>query len=158
MRNLTDADRQGVVQFLLESSHNGEIPYGQFARTAEKFHCSRWTITRIWDRHKRSKAQHGTYGDASSRIKGNSGRKGFNKEEILEKIKALPHPKRQKIRMIAAKMRVSVGVIQRLLKAKKIRRHSNKIKPLLTPKNKLERVKFASSFVDESSQLSKSLI
>jgi len=150
MPNLTDAERRGVVEFLLKTTQEDKIPYGTFAQAADKFQCSRWTITRIWQRYQDGKARHSLLGgDVSSKIKKNSGRKGYNYEELLERIKSIPASKRQKMRKIAMKIQVSLSVIQRLLKKNKLRRHSNAIKPLLTPANRLARVKFAAARVDD---------
>ena len=57
--------------------------------------------------------------------------------------------KRMKIRTIAKSIKVSVSVVQRMLRDSVLKRTSNKIHPQLSAKNKVERVKFAMSHVEE---------
>ena len=153
MGNLSNDERKGVVEFLLASLVNGKIPHGMFQKAAEKFSCTRWTIKRIWDRYNASKEAGKVYGNVDSQIKARSGRKGYDTIELMERIRTVPYHKRRKIARLAKALKVSTCVLQRLRKKGILRKHSNKIKPLITEENKLQRVKFASSWIDEKTLL-----
>jgi hypothetical protein len=116
---------------------------------SKRLSCSRWTIKRIWKKYITSKANSNACGNVDSERKGRCGRKGYNTDEILQQIRALPFSKRRKIRLISKALKVSSSVIQRLLAKGNLIRHSSKIKPLLTQENKLERVNFATSWIRE---------
>lgn len=150
--NLTDQQRQALLQFLLDASRDGVLPRGTTPAAMSAFHCSRTTVWRIWDLYKRSRVSKTTAVDVSSRIKSNSGRKGYNKTDLLAKIAAIPAKRRAKPRKIAAEIGVSVGVVRRLVKAGALVKHSNTIKPLLTAQNRVARVEFACRFVDVNSR------
>ena len=85
MKNLSNAERRGVVEFILKATTEDQIPHGTFANAATKFECSRWTITRIWRRYQISKATTNIYGDVDSFKKARSGRKGYDLDEIFTK-------------------------------------------------------------------------
>lgn len=74
-RNLTDTERQSIVDFLLIQSDNGELKRGQIKETADKFECHRNTISAIWKRYQESISNDDLVGDVASKIKGNSGPK-----------------------------------------------------------------------------------
>ncbi|XP_074271721.1 uncharacterized protein LOC141595657 [Silene latifolia] len=70
-----------------------------------------------------------------------------------EKMKNLPVKHRSSIDKLAKKLGVGYGTVQRWVKQKKIRKHTNVIKPSLTDSNKLQRLIFALSsiFVERNS-------
>ena len=90
-------------------------------------------------------------GDVSSRIKGRSGRKGYNKTSLEAKIKAVPIQERRTLATTAQAAGVSTGVLQRLLRDCVVQRVSSRIKPLLTEENMKRRVEYALAFLDENS-------
>lgn len=146
--NLTDDQRQGLLQYLLKESNAGILPRGTLSSAASAFVCNRSTVWRIWDRYKRTTSDPTTAVGIRSKIKANSGRRGYNQDDLLEKIAAIPAKSRTKPGSITAAIGVSVGVVRRLIKRGAVRKHSNTIKPLLTPQNRAERVRFACSFVN----------
>jgi hypothetical protein len=115
---------------------------------AGAFNCHRNSISAIWKRHNENKTEHNYFGDVSSKIALNSGRIGFNYNELQKKLKDLPFEKRRTMRDISVNMQVSTSVVNKMLQVGKIRRHVNRVKPLLTDKNKLSRVQYAMSYID----------
>nr|CCA22684.1 hypothetical protein OsJ_02110 [Albugo laibachii Nc14] len=87
-------------------------------------------------------------GVSQGKKKGRAGRKGYDKAALLASIQTLSPSKRTKIRTLATAVGVSVDVVQRLLKANAIVRHTNTIMPSLTDANKTDRVRFAVSHVN----------
>lgn len=148
MANLSDEQRRAVVEFLLKASFDGVLQHGDVSSAAAHFHCSRWSIARIWRRYNESLSAGNISGRVESKKKGRAGRKGYDKAALLASIQTLSHSKRTKIRTLAAAVGVSVGVVQRLLKTNAIVRHTNTIMPSLTDANKIDRVRFAVSHVN----------
>ncbi|GMF61730.1 unnamed protein product [Phytophthora fragariaefolia] len=98
-----------------------------------------------------AKLGYGTFSEmARNRIKGRSGRKGYNKSELATAMKAVPIEERRTIATTAKVVGVSTGVIQRLLRDCVLKRARSMIKPLLTPQNQRERMEYALAFVVEN--------
>nr|CCA19982.1 mariner transposase putative [Albugo laibachii Nc14] len=152
MPNLDENARRAIVSEALKRSNDGVLPHGTFASLARIFSVHRQTVERIWHRYQDSVVAGNTAGDISSRIKKNSGRKGFDKAFVEAKVRATPIHKRRKIKSTAIATGFSVGVIQRLLVEKRVQRRSTLINPVLTEVNKLRRVAYALSFLNSDSQ------
>ena len=152
-RNLSFEERQSVITFLLSHSVNGKLSRGQIAEAAEAVNCHRNSISAIWKRHNETKTAQNHVGDVSSRITLNSGRIGYNYNELKQKLKELPFQKRRTMRDISVNMNVSTSVVNKMLQLGKIRRHVNRVKPLLTDKNKLSRVEYAMSFIEPKTMM-----
>jgi hypothetical protein len=73
--NLSDAERDGVVQFLLQRYAGDKLEKGAISEATEKFSVSRRTIGSIWKRPKECMQSGAVSIDARSKIKKNSGRK-----------------------------------------------------------------------------------
>jgi len=150
MPNLTDHERRAILEYLLRASVDDTLPPGTVQQCAAAFDCSRWTVSRIWQRSEECKREGEICSDVRSRIKGRSGRKGYDKDALLAKLRSLPVQQRRKVRKIALALGVSVGVVQRLLSQGHLRRHTNTLSPLLTPTNRLQRLKWAFASVDQA--------
>ena len=83
-----------------------------------------------------------TFGVISSRIKRNSGGKGFEKAFAEARIRATPIHKRRKVKSTGIATGFSVAVIQRLLVKKRFLRRSMMSKPVLKKENELKRVAY----------------
>lgn len=83
-RNLTDSERQAVLQTLLKKANDLKLPKGTIESTATELKVSGATVSRIWNVAKRSYAKGEKAADVSSKIKQNSGRKKQDRTEILE--------------------------------------------------------------------------
>lgn len=83
----------------------------------------------------------------SSQKKGKVGRKAA--DGFLSQIPTVPLNRRSSIRSLAAALGVSRTTLHRTFQLKKVRRHSNRVKPPLKEKNKRERVQFCMSMLDQ---------
>ena len=73
--NLTDEERNGVVQYLLTQYDGSKINKGAINAAASKFKVSRQTISSIWKEAKMQMQSDTVAIDVSSKIQQNSGRK-----------------------------------------------------------------------------------
>lgn len=83
----------------------------------------------------------------SSQKKGKVGRKAA--DGFLSQIPTVPLNRRSSIRSLAAALGVSRTTLHRTFQLKKVRRHSNRVKPPSKEKNKGERVQFCMSMLDQ---------
>eukprot|EP00171_Calliarthron_tuberculosum_P001066 IDg1066t1 len=145
--NLTDDQRQAVYNALLTSSDNGKLKRGSIKAVAEQFEVSRDTVERIWKRRKSSLAAGSVSADVRGRKRGNSGRKGYEKEELQEAVAAVTPHKRATLRQLEAGTGIGKSILHRAKKKGTIVRRTSTVKPTLTDANKLARMQFALSFV-----------
>ena len=125
---------------------------GKFKRTDKKdvaaiFGAHVRVIQRIWETAMKQKGL-GQEVDVSNKRKENCGRKSY--DDILSLIPTIPLNKRSTIRSLAKALGVSPTTLYKKFKLNKIRRHSNRVKPVLTDKNKRDRVDFCLSMLDEA--------
>ncbi|KAG6962951.1 hypothetical protein JG687_00006832 [Phytophthora cactorum] len=152
MPNLDDRTRRAIVSDILLCTRDGQVDrvrFGTFAKLGRKYECNKRTIARIWKRYKASVAAGHVGGDVSSRIKGNSGRRGFDRAEVAAKVKAVPIQERRTIAATAKAAGVSTGLLQRLLQENVMKRVTSTIKPALTPANMTTRIEHVLAFIDE---------
>ncbi|GMF31108.1 unnamed protein product [Phytophthora fragariaefolia] len=153
MPKLSEATRRAIANDVLLHARGGSLAklgYGTFNEFARKYQCNVRTVARVWKRFKSSVAAGNIARDVSSRIKGRSGRKGYNKSELATAMKAVPIEERRTIATTATAVGVSSGVIQWLLRDCVVKRATSRIKPLLTPQNQRERMEYALALVDEN--------
>ncbi|OMO51560.1 hypothetical protein COLO4_37623 [Corchorus olitorius] len=140
-KNLSNEKQKAIRDMLLVRSVNGKLPRGLVSIITTQFSVSRCTIFRIWKQYKSI-----INGDVSSR-KIYSGQKRIEIDmSELQKI-----PLRKRITLKALSCSFSESTVQRRVKSGSIRKHSNAIKPDLTPENKIERMKFSHSMIDKTS-------
>ncbi|DAZ96831.1 TPA: LOW QUALITY PROTEIN: hypothetical protein N0F65_007092, partial [Lagenidium giganteum] len=142
MANLTDAQRQCILHFLLEATSEGKLRHGSIANASMQFRTTRWTVKRLWDGYNASNDDDEIPGDVRSRIKGNSGCKPYDTADLVERIRKVPQRKGRKMRQLASAVRVSVSVLRRLMQQGQLRRHANQIKPSLSGMNTTEHILF----------------
>lgn len=106
---------------------------------AAEFNISTKTVGKIWSIAK-TQMQAGLPVDVQCKWIGNSGKKRGTVD--TQKMLAVPFHRRKNMRALAFAMDVSKSTVQRWLKSKDIRRHSNAIKPFLCEKGKLKRLKY----------------
>lgn len=149
--NLTDTEREGVVLFLLQRYSGGKLENGAISAAAEKILVSRKTIGTIWKIAKQNIGSGAISVDVRSKIKQNSGRKQKDRKPILDKIAAVPLRLRTTLRGLSAAENEPMTTLHRIFKEGKLKRISNTLKPRLKAENKLARILFALSFVDQNS-------
>ncbi|MCH99189.1 mariner transposase [Trifolium medium] len=102
------------------------------------------TVQRIW----KLADNKGVHADVSSK-KVNCGRKRVQVD--FDRMRDIPLKKRTTVRDLSTELNVSLGTLARYIKSKRIRKHSNAIKPLLTEENKKGRLQFCISMLESSS-------
>ncbi|GMF30285.1 unnamed protein product [Phytophthora lilii] len=152
MPNLDDTTRRAIVNAILLRAIDGQVDhvrFGSFAELGRLYECNERTIARIWKRFKAAVAGGDAAGDVSSRIKGNSGRRGYDRVDLAAKVKAVPIEERRTIATTARATGVSTSVLQRLLRDKVVNRVTSWIKPALTSENMTSRLLLILAFIDE---------
>ncbi|XP_044984839.1 uncharacterized protein LOC123452271 isoform X2 [Hordeum vulgare subsp. vulgare] len=146
---LTDAQRYAAYMSLetLHKSRGGRFKRSDKKEVVALFGAHVRVIQRIWETAMIQKGL-GQEVDVSNKRKGNCGRKPY--DDILSLIPTIPLNKRSTIRSLAKALGVSPTTLYKKFKLKKIRRHSNSVKPLLTEKHKRDRVEFCLSMLDEA--------
>lgn len=151
-RNLTPKERSYAATMLLSLSTDFRLEKGAIKEVAANFCCSTKTISRLWKRTAQG-MKDGHMDGYQAQRKGRCGRRRLisaeNAVQLWERIELIPHADRQDIRTLADRLGMSPSTLHRYFMEKLFRRHSAALKPLLTTKNRIDRVKFALSFVDE---------
>jgi hypothetical protein len=151
-KQLTPAERDSIVAFILMRTTDGEINYGAIGAAAAKFRVHRNTIHTIWKRRNETATESNMLGDVSNRQKGNTGTtKKYDDDVLKARLLRIPINNRQTIRSIATSLKVSNGKICSLLSSGVLRRVNTRMKPCLTFKHRIDRLEFAISKIDSYS-------
>lgn len=144
----TDMDenqRRDCIRLLLHKAEGSKIPRGTQVELAQQYGVSRWTIGRIW----KAVQKHLTHNQALKPSKDYKGKVGRKVMQIPDQaIMDLPLRKRCNIRSMACALNISKSSVHRLVKWGKVRRHSSTLKPALTVKNKIQRLRFCLQQLD----------
>ncbi|OWY98515.1 hypothetical protein PHMEG_00030705 [Phytophthora megakarya] len=151
-RNLTDTERRAIVQDILLAFRDDKVPHGTNARLrlARKYKCHRHTVERVWTRYTENVASGVADGSPESRIKENSGRKAYDRTDLAGKIAAVSVVDRRRIARTAVLAGISRGLLHLLLKEGHLTRRTTRIKPKLTDTQKLARMQWILTFIDEN--------
>ncbi|XP_074293170.1 uncharacterized protein LOC141620117 [Silene latifolia] len=135
--NLDNLERGRISDLLLEKTIDGKVKHGAMAEIAAQFGVCSKTITKIWNK---VKVQHVSSRESMStkRLKGRKMPK--RKEFDTSKLESLELAKRTTQYEVSKGMGVSQSTVCRWVKADLLDSHTNATKPLLTDKNKLERL------------------
>ncbi|ETP46622.1 hypothetical protein F442_07146 [Phytophthora nicotianae P10297] len=147
MGNLTDVQRRAIVNDLLFSCRDGKVPHGTCL--AKDYGCHWHSIKRIWNRYRENVALGIADGAPESRIKGNLGRKPYDRSELAAKLKEVPIFECHRVAATTARIGVSASLIRALLDEGHLTRRLRRIKPLLSDDNKIQRMKHTLTFIDE---------
>ncbi|KAK9698356.1 hypothetical protein RND81_08G098600 [Saponaria officinalis] len=139
MKNLTNLERSKINETLLQNSSNGKPNYGAINEVAEKFSVTRKTVSRIW-KHAQTQRSLNLIVNVNSKKKDSK----KTKRKVLDedKLKSIDLGKRTTQHSLAENMGVSQSTISRWVQSKRIRSHTNALKPGLTDKNTLARLTF----------------
>ncbi|XP_048552018.1 uncharacterized protein LOC125531796, partial [Triticum urartu] len=150
-KNKTLNDQQKFAAYValhtLCMSRGGTFKKTDTQDIANFFGVGVWNIQRIW-RKAMLQIQQGQEVDVADQRKGNSGRKP--KDINLEKILTIPLNRRSTIRSLAWQLGCSPTTLHRKFMLNLIRRHTNCVKPALKEKNKMDRMNFCLSMLDEA--------
>ena len=118
------------------------MPNGIARDAAAHFQISTRLVTKIWTKGRECSPEnaHEILKSFSPKRKGRVGRK--SKEILAHVIKAVPIKKRRTVRALAKQIGVPKSTLQDAVKAGKIKRHSNSLKPELTEENKIDRLRY----------------
>ncbi|ETM39018.1 hypothetical protein L914_14783, partial [Phytophthora nicotianae] len=145
MSNLSGGSRRAIILRLHDERVNKVLPRGAQTQVANDLGVGSSTVSRLWGRHLEALAVDVLDGDWSSRKTGNVGRKPRDRSELVELIRAVPVEERQ----TETSLEAATGISRRLLSSLKsngvLQRHTSRIKPTLTPQNKMHRMQFALS-------------
>jgi hypothetical protein len=146
-KQLTEEQRQAILQALLQSSENRILRRGAINDIAALFNVTRLTVSALWKRGIASLQSGGSVMDVSSR-KRNYGWKWNDVVDQLKAINNVPLNRRGTVRSAASSLAIPKTSFHRAIKRGNIRPHTNAIKPLLTNINKEQRVVFCKSNIN----------
>jgi hypothetical protein len=130
------------------NSQNGCPTHGNFTAAAEAFGCDKSTISRYWKQWLDTATLENLSGNLDSSMKGKKGKKLYNDQELILRIKSLPFKYRQTIRDIASRVGVSTWKVQNLKSMGLLKRHNTRLKPVLTLKNMHDRISHVMKYID----------
>ena len=143
VKELTNEEREAVVSFLLGQLQGGELPRGIINETAENYHVSRQTISKIWNIS--VNARHNGNYSLSVVHKKNYGvrnRLMYDPHTLKNELKQLKHSQRATLRAASENLGVSTTTLLRAMEEGAVKAHSSVIRPSLTEENKLHRYEF----------------
>jgi hypothetical protein len=144
-RELTNDQRNAILQALLQRSENRILNHGAVKDIAQQFDVGRNTVGRIWKRGIESLDKGNNAMDASSRKKSCGQKK---KSYSLDQYTTIPLNQRGTVRSAAAATGIPKSTFHGIIKSGAIRAHSNAVKPYLTPENMDSRVEFCKRHID----------
>ncbi|ETP14645.1 hypothetical protein F441_10433, partial [Phytophthora nicotianae CJ01A1] len=163
-KNLTPSERAEVIAFLLKVSIELEPPIGAIAACSTKYECSDDQIARLWRRAlqdiKSGNAinyDSGRKGKSGNAINYDSGRKGKSgrktrlteefRHDLSHAIELTLFEERTNIRTLASSLGIAKSSLHDYFLAGAFRRHTTRLKPLLSDQHRADRLKFAYGFV-----------
>jgi len=144
---LTQSQRNQIVNGLLLRSENLIPKRGAINEVAVLCSVHRNTVKNIWNRAKENSNVPGQPFESKSK-KYLCGRKRIDYSPKIKKLKTLPLRQRTTLRSASSAVGVPLTSFFRRLKEGELRRHSNYLKPLLTPKNMEDRINFSKKFLN----------
>lgn len=147
-RNLTYDERRAMLDFLLKRRIEGSTKLMRHAVTdaATESGVDRRTVSRLWKRAVQSLENGDEVCDVASRKVGRRGRRKRDWSAELERVKEIPLAQRGSIRALATAVGIPKTTLYELLKEDG-NPSINAIKPSLTDKNKIERLRYCADKV-----------
>uniref|UniRef100_A0A8I6XAG0 Transposase n=1 Tax=Hordeum vulgare subsp. vulgare TaxID=112509 RepID=A0A8I6XAG0_HORVV len=148
-KELTDNERFGIYFALrVIELRDGEVHLYDKVLVATLMNVCVRTVSRIWNLAK-EQLDLGQEVNVSSKKKGNVGRK--RKELDMARTATIPLNRRRTIRSLARCLGVPYSTLHDRFQLKELKRITNTVKPFLKPANKIARLKFCISMMDEHS-------
>ncbi|CAM9716345.1 unnamed protein product [Ascophyllum nodosum] len=85
-KNLTTAEKRGMIDELLKGSNNGILQRGDLSRVADMYQQHRKTVGKYWRKYSKQKAAGVHSPDLHNRRKGNSGQKGVDITALVDRV------------------------------------------------------------------------
>ncbi|XP_057519710.1 uncharacterized protein LOC130800270 [Amaranthus tricolor] len=135
-------------ELLTSANSNGKLQHGFINEIAKKYDLHKRKIGRIW-RQIRDQKKNKVPINVNNKKTVTNGRPAVPFDE--NKFKSIEKVKKTTLRSLSRAMEVSYSTVCRWKKNRYFRKHTNAIKPLLTDKNKLDRLIFclSSCILDE---------
>ncbi|CAK4505815.1 unnamed protein product [Aphanomyces euteiches] len=115
--NMTEDQKLAICVALTELEEDGKLSHGAFKTIVVRFDRSDRAVSKLWKKFKLGLAQ-GTPQEAiKSKIKGNSGRKGVQPNEIQSRVRSVELLLRQNLRVLAEKTGIPKSVLHRAKQA-----------------------------------------
>ncbi|KAG2528726.1 hypothetical protein JM16_002569 [Phytophthora kernoviae] len=149
-KNLTYTERRSMLEFLLQRRNEDTNKLARHAITdaAAEYRVDRRTVSRLWKRAVQSMENGDQVADIASRKVGHRGRRKRDWSAELERVKQIPLEQRGSIRALASAVGIPKTTLFELLREDgSPTRVINSIKPPLTDKNKVERLRYCASKV-----------
>jgi hypothetical protein len=150
MKNFTDVERRAIIDSLLEVSMNGVLPRGAYAAFGRRLRCHRATVRSIWLRYRQAVAEGNIGTSWQGRKAQNSGRPRVDREFLRDAVQRVPWEDRQNSHRTAAAAGVSRHLVRSMVFEGALTSRSSRIHPALTSENKLQRIEWVMSFIDEN--------
>ncbi|KAG3121701.1 hypothetical protein PI124_g1010 [Phytophthora idaei] len=147
---LKNGTRRAIINSILRVSVDGIVSRGVITAIGHQYGRHPTSISRVWDRHLRSEVAGVEDGDHISHMKGNVGRNPHDRDELVEKIRAVQIQQRQNQRQLADASGVSKRLVGIVLRDGLLHRVTDRIKPSLTDANRIARLQFALNHLNES--------
>ena len=144
-KKLSLLEKSRILGYLIDRMVDGQLPWGTQSMATRTFWVYKSTISALWACYKKA-CKTGGFMPITNLSCGRStnGRPIFyDRNELLEQVRALPVSQCMSIQDIANNLGVLLNTIARVIKNKNlIFRHANKIKPVLTEENCIARVEY----------------
>ena len=125
---------------------------GAITRAAKEHGCCRATASRIWTRAREAGVMLDlSEADVASCIRGKSGRKRKDRGDVMRVIKSIPLQNRTTLRSTAHALDIPYTSLQRMCKQGELQRLTSTVRPMLSSTNKLARIRFCLSHLQNSS-------
>ncbi|KAM0923128.1 hypothetical protein ACQ4PT_005698 [Festuca glaucescens] len=145
-RDLPDSHRFATYIALKALGNVRSIEKADKELVATLLKTSLSTIERIWRKAREQEIKELEV-DVSNQKKERCGRK--RADLGLSRMPSIPLNKRSTLRALARELGVAYATLQRRFQWGKIRRHTSTLKPALKPENKIARLKFCTSMIDQ---------
>ena len=111
-RNLTDAQRVMLKDYLLERLANDELPRGTLQAAAVEFSVTRQTCSRLWKAWgvARATALNGKW-DVKSGPKGSGCGHKYNRDDVAQAVRDLPLRQRTTVRLLEGALAISKSTV-----------------------------------------------
>lgn len=149
-RDLADEEAINLHGFLSAQYENQKMKYGAFSRGATKWNVSERTVRRLWKRTTERAPGVTVLEAIRKKYKSKCGRKPLSKELISSKLKKVPLVRRSTLRSCAFATGFSKSALHRALKRDDVVKYRSYVKPLLTAQNRIDRVRFSISHIQEN--------
>ena len=152
-RELLDHERIALMGMMLGMAVNGQLPHGAKKKLGEKFRVAPRTVARLWKTSSQSRAEGMVVLKEVLSKKNNRGRKlKWDRQEMVEAVKATPLADRMTERDLAAEIDVPKSTVHTILANEPtLRRKKVYLKPTLNEEQKLARVDYCLEHEDRNS-------